>query len=124
MTTKETEHILMKLENGILWFHYKPGSIDIDEAKQVVQDRVEFTQGEILPVLIVDDGVTKMSKTARDYLSSKAGTQNISAAAVVITSPFSKLIINFILKINRPDIPVRIFTKEDEALVWLQRLKS
>lgn len=62
-----------------------------------------------------------MNKEARDYFSTKEGSRGLSAAALVLKSPFSKMFGNFLLKINSPVMPVKIFNDDKKAKLWLQQ---
>jgi hypothetical protein len=62
-----------------------------------------------------------MDKKARDFLASKEGTKGIKAAAMMLDSAFSSFLGNFYLSVNKPPMPVRIFTNTKAALNWLQK---
>jgi hypothetical protein len=61
-----------------------------------------------------------MDKSARDFLSSNEGIRGIRASALISSSIVNSMLVNFVLKISRPELPVKVFTKRDEALDWLQ----
>lgn len=120
-----TEHVNWELNDGILIAEYKKGEpITLLAAKIQVSNRKEFTKGKSYPILIKDYGVAVIEKDARTYLTSKEGTEGISAAAMVLTNSFSTFLGNYLIRLNPPEIPVKIFKTEHEAVAWLQQYKT
>ena len=74
-----------------------------------------------MPALVLNQGVIKMDKDARDFLSSKEGTAGIKCAAILINSNFMAFTVNFFLKVTKTNIPVKTFTDKKDALTWLQQ---
>jgi hypothetical protein len=121
----QTEHVYWELREGILYAEYKKGApINLLAAKIQVANRKEFTKGIKYPILIKDYGVAVIEKDARAYLTSQEGIDGIAAAAMVLTNVFSTFLGNYLIKINPPKMPVRIFKSEHEALAWLQQYKT
>lgn len=120
-----TDQINWELKNGILIAAYKKGpAINLLSAKIQVSNRKEFTKGKKYPILIKDYGVAVIEKDARSYLTSKEGTEGISAAAMVLTNVFSTFLGNYLVKLNPIEMPVKIFKHENEAVAWLQQYKT
>ncbi len=61
-----------------------------------------------------------MAREARAYFTQAAHTEMLHAVALQIGSPFSRAIGNIFLGLNRPAVPIRLFTEEEPALVWLR----
>jgi hypothetical protein len=117
----ENDQIKMEIVDGILYATYKAGfNLTLKDVQQIVSERVKLLNGTPLPVLIIDAGVVSMDKAARDYLSSDEGTQGVKSAAIIENSFFSKMLINFFLKLTNPKIKVKAFNDRDEALKWLK----
>ena len=115
----------LELVDGILIVTYKHGiSVNYDVAKQLIQMRLGFCEHNSYAVLIIDEGVLSMDKKARDLFSSREGTTNIIASALVLSTVYSKIIGNFFLKVTRPHIPVKIFNDKVLALEWLDQYKD
>jgi len=111
------------IENGILFFIYKPNKIvDLEAAKLIVQDRVKAQNNT--PYLVFCDlrELREMNKEARDYLA-KEGSQLVKTVAILTGSPVTKLMVNFYMSLNRPITATRMFTDKDKALEYLQSLK-
>lgn len=119
----ENSQIHMEIVDGVLYATYKAGlKMTIDDAKNIVNERLKLLEGKILPVLIIDSGVVSMDKSARDYLSSDEGISGLRAAAIIENSLFSKMLINFFLRLTNPKIQVKAFNNKEEALKWLKNI--
>lgn len=69
--------------------------------------------------MIVDTTLAKsITKEARDYFSMKGRKSKVIAFAILINSPLSKIIANFFMGLNKPRVPVKLFTKEEDAIIW------
>ncbi len=118
----ETDYITFSVKNKILIAAYKQGlHINLTMAKEIVQARIDYTNGTKMPSLILSQGVISMDKPTREYLSSEAATQGLLASAIIVTSPFSSFLGNFFLFVNKPKIPVRIFSSMPIAERWLEQ---
>ncbi len=113
------------LEDNLLTATFKKGlRIDLETAKEIVATRLKFTDAKIIPVLILNEGVISMDKAARDYLASEDGTKGVKAAAIVLRSTFGSMLGNFFLKVNTPEMPVKIFYDTTKAIHWLNKFIS
>ncbi len=76
------------------------------------------------PTLKLIDGRLNfsMDKKAREFIRSMDSKQTV-ARAVVKSSRFSAMIINFYTRISKPTIPTKIFTNYEEAYNWLMQFK-
>ncbi|MCH2225400.1 MAG: hypothetical protein MK066_11585 [Crocinitomicaceae bacterium] len=117
----ETEYISFHLLEGVLTATYKPSVITLSVAKEVVRIRKEYCKNKTYPHLVMDYGIAKINKDARDYLSSDEGTEGIAAAGLITNSVFKRTMVNFFLKVTRPKIPVKMFSGPEEAREWLQK---
>lgn len=119
---QDTPYVLLEMKDGILHGTYKKGlKITLEIARAIVAARLEFTEGKDLPAVIFNQGVVSMDKAARDFLASPDGTKGIKAAAMMLDSAFSSFLGNFYLSVNKPPMPVRIFTNTNAALKWIQK---
>ena len=116
----ETQFVTLQLIDGILNATYKPSVIDIEVAKEAVRVRKKYCNDQTFPHLIMDSSVAKLTKDARDYLSSEEATEGIAAAAIITNSIFKQTMINFWITVTRPKIPVRLFIKKSDAAEWLK----
>jgi hypothetical protein len=117
----DTAYVRFEFDGDILIATYKKGrTITLEAARDIVRERIEFTEGQPVGVLLVDRGVSSFDKAARDYLASSEGTRFIKAGAILCEGPATAIIGNFIIKVNKPTIPVRLFTNKERAIGWLK----
>jgi hypothetical protein len=117
----ETTYVRLEMEGDLLIATYKKGQkISLQVAQQIVKDRMEYTGHQPVLTLLCNQGVISFDKDARAYLSSPEGVRGIKAAAILSDTPTTAMIGNFIIKVNRPRIPVRIFTNRERAVAWLK----
>ena len=122
LTEFDTPYVHFEIKNNILFATYKKGlEINLVIAKEIVQSRLKFMQGEKLPVIVFDGGVVSMSKDARDFFGSAEGNEGLLAGAIIQNTPVSAAINNFFLFVSKPNIPAKIFINVDAALKWLSK---
>lgn len=108
------------IEEGILFFEYKPNTIiDLEVAMRVVADRVAFQNERQLPVFCDMRGMISIDKAGRDYLA-KSGSLLAKAVALIVNENVSMTLSTFYLEINKPSVPTQIFTDEQVALEYLR----
>lgn len=113
--------VTIALEDGIVTAKWKSLSVNLSVAQRAVRYRLESTKNASC-LLITDIKLIKnITKEARDFLASKEGCEGISALAILINSPIGSMIGNFWMRINKPLVPTRIFTNEEEAKKWLKQ---
>lgn len=118
----ENHQLRMEIIDGVMHAHYKAGlRLNLEDAKYLVAERIKLCEGKEYPFLIYDGGVVSMDREARVYFSSYEGTQGISMAAFLETSVFSKMLINFFLKMTKPTVKSRAFNDVNEALDWINK---
>ena len=118
----ETKHFQAELEEDIIRVQYKPNlHITLEDAEQIVSERLLYYRDIEAPVLIRNAKVVSIDKSARDYLFDKnKGLKNVKAVAIVYANVVSKLLATFLFHRHTPVIPHRMFTDEQKAITWLQ----
>ncbi len=118
---KEGKYVDLEMGDNFLIARYKAGpKIDLPAAKQILDERLTYTNNKDVPVLVIDSGLVSMDKQARDFLSSSEGVKGISASAIISSSVVNSMLVNFVLKISRPNLPVKVFTDRTAAELWLK----
>lgn len=119
----ENDFMRLEMIEGIVHGTYTKTPVTLEMAKEVVKNRLAFTDHKDTPIVISDTGVKKIDRDARQYLSSDEGVKGISAAALIIKGSFSAHLINFFMRIAafKPKMPARTFTSEEEAVKWLKQ---
>ncbi|MBI1769746.1 MAG: hypothetical protein HYR67_15365 [Bacteroidetes bacterium] len=115
-----------KIEKNIVFFKYKPSiEIDINIAKDLVKNRLDYTSGQSVYTLIDFTNVKSVTKEARDYMNSPdGGLKGILGGAFLSNSVVATLFVNLYLKVSNPSIPAKFFTNEEDAVGWLRKIKT
>lgn len=112
-------------ENGIVFEIFKKNSIlDLELSKQVVQERLKVSNGIDAPIFIDLRNVFSTDTKARKYMASKEAVEYLTAGAFLIDNELMKLAGNIFIKIDKPLVPVKLFTDRDKALLWLEAYKT
>lgn len=70
------------------------------------------------PLLIDTRAIKSITKEARDHFSLRGRDSRVIGFAILIDSPLSRIIGNFFMGLNKPRVPVKLFTDEKKALAW------
>ncbi len=113
-------------EEDILFFKYAPQiEIDINIAKDLVRSRLEYSKGKSMYALIDFTNVKSCSKEAREYMNSpEGGLKGILGGAFLSNGVVTNVFINLFLRVNKPVVPAKFFTKKQDAINWLKELKK
>lgn len=108
--------------NGIMHQTYKDGAeiSKTDSDKEMEIYRNEYCNGGRRPILVDINNIKTVSKESRGIYSSEETAKCLSAAALLIGNPVSRIMGNFYLGINKTSMPVKMFTGSDEAVTWLK----
>mgnify|MGYP001095047776 CR=1 FL=1 len=109
-----------ELKQGVLIGRFNVKKIDLDTAVKITQDRHNFAKGKEYPTLVDFRNVLSTTKEARDYFNGETAAKNISSMAILINSEVGKMIASFFIMLKKPAYQTKIFTKEEEAMQWLQ----
>ena len=108
------------IENGILYIKYRPEvNIDLETARTIVADRINFQNGRPYPILCYTEGIVSSTKVGRDYLTVK-GSILARAIAYLAAPTVSLAMLNFFIEKNEPSVPSEIFTTEIAARKFLE----
>jgi hypothetical protein len=123
----ETAYLVYMISPGdILEAAYKENvqHVDLALAKAIVEDRVRFQEGKTFKLLIQERKGANFTKEARDYLSGEVGLEGLYAIAILARNWVTYATASFILAIQKPKVPSRIFREESDARAWLVKQKS
>ena len=108
-------------EDGIIRAIHLPNAVEtLADAKENMAATAKISGGKRRPALVDLRAIKSIDRDAREYYGRGDQAEVIAAAALLISSPISRVIGNFILALNTPRIPAKIFTSEAEALDWLR----
>jgi len=109
-------------ENNILKQSIKKNaSENLESAKENIRICRELLKNQ-KGLLIVDITLCKeVSIEARMYYSSKEVCNSFYAIALIVNSPISRVIANFMMGINKIAVPTKVFNNEADAYKWLNK---
>ncbi|MCH2043360.1 MAG: hypothetical protein MK212_04410 [Saprospiraceae bacterium] len=66
-----------------------------------------------------------MDREARDFAEKNTDfPAMITANAMLVSNPISRMVGNFLLGLNKAIIPMKLFTDIDKAVIWLRTFKE
>ncbi len=99
-----------------------PGDVELDLA--LARSGLDFARAlagpGLRPYLIDIREVHAVRREVRLEFVRPELKQNISARALLVKSPVSRVIASFFLGLNRPPWPMKVFSARHEALGWLE----
>jgi hypothetical protein len=108
-------------EDGIVWAVAPPGAEDtLENARASLEEIRKACGGKPRPVLVDIRGIRSATLEARRFWGSEALVGVVSAAALLISSPVSRVLGNFYIGLHRAQVPIRMFAGEAEAVEWLR----
>lgn len=73
--------------------------------------------------LIIDTRPIKsITKEARDHFSMRGRESRVIGFAILMGSPLSMIIGNFFMGLNKPRVPVKLFTSDENAVKWCKSI--
>lgn len=94
---------------------------DIKVLNKAVGDLTPSREKKLL--LIIASNYSSVEPEGRRYMSTPEGVEYSIAEAYVIKSLAQRLLINFLIKINKTCVPVQFFTDKEAAITWLNTFK-
>jgi hypothetical protein len=94
--------------------------ITLTDAKENVEASRRICGGRKVQVLVDMRPLRSMSREARQYMAGESTAEVAKAQALLVDSGFSRIIGNFMLGLNKPPYPTKMFTSEKSALDWLK----
>ena len=119
ITTTTTEYWKNEGED-VLYGNILPGAIlDVDQVRENAEKRMELLDiNRPIPSILDITKIDRITKEGRKL--SSASTDGISCIAIIVDSGLSKIIGNYAIMINRPKIPIRLFTSLTDARLWVR----
>jgi hypothetical protein len=118
----QTPYMKIWIEEGILYCIFTEGLVmDLSIATHCVEKRIGLSNGISYPCVIDMCGVRSVNKEARDFLATK-GSELITAGALIVGSALTRTLGNIFLHINKPEVPLKLFSDKTTALEWLKSL--
>ena len=108
--------------NGIMHQIYRKGvSLHKEDTDREIEIyKSEYCREKNRPMLVELTNIKSTSKESRGIYSSPDTASICRAAALLVGNPVSQIMGNFYLGINKPAMPVKMFTDPDKAMEWLE----
>jgi hypothetical protein len=108
-------------EDGIMRLITKPNTHSVLETSMEEVEAMKYlSQGKRVPLFSDIRNMLSVSPETRTYTNSEEVVSCFTAVGMLVGNVFSRVIGSFIVGINRPSYPVRLFTDEKKALDWLK----
>lgn len=106
---------------GIVIVRKKPNSfVDIEEAKEDYEVHRKLAGSKPSPSMLIMNEMLNASAKAREFFSLPIHAEYRCAEAFVVDNLAIRMLITFYMKTTKKTYPIRIFSNEKDALVWLR----
>lgn len=118
----ETRTMWVRLDDeGVIWVRHKPQvTLELEDARELLAAEARLLPAGKHPILVDLRHVKSMTRECRRFLAGIEPAKIHTAGALVTHTPIGRALGNFFLGINKPRVPLRLFTVENEALGWLR----
>lgn len=126
---KVNEHVFLHssfwVEKGVLFCQFaKDLTINEDLAKLMVQERKTAFGNKKMPLFVDVGNLLSIDRSARRYLASKDAWEFLSAGAIYSNNKLLEILGKAWFQLDKPVVPVTVFSNRDSALQWLQQYKK
>lgn len=98
--------------------------IAMEQSRETFEAVKEYANGRKSLVLVLSGNGGTLAKEARDFSITKEASEPTLAEAVVAKGLAHKIIVNFLIRITDVGRPMKMFTKESDAVSWLGTFRS
>ncbi|RMG19085.1 MAG: hypothetical protein D6730_22105 [Bacteroidetes bacterium] len=117
---QQATELLRLDDSGIFHWNFVAGAnITLADAQRAYRQVAKMLDGKKVPVLVDMRAPVKIERAARQYYASEAKNY-FCAGAIIVGSPFSKILANFFMGFNKPPMPMRVVNAEEEGMEWLK----
>lgn len=110
-------------EDRVLYVKIKSGcQINMDDVQEVEHIMDTNYPKEKFYNLFDFPNFSNLDAEVREWAADKTGNTRTLADAIVLYSLPQKMIANFYLRVHKPPKPTKVFSKVEDALVWLKGL--
>lgn len=126
MGTIDLKTVTVQLrEDGIMHVHIKEGAdMGISDAIQVVKAMGKLGNHKRFPVLVDCDEFATVDKEAREFWAKTKANLYTKADAVAYHSFAHKMVADFYINNNKPEVPTQVFQDNESAIEWLKTFKN
>ena len=100
----------------IAWEPHVPSGLE--DAIASIEAMSALTGGRPAPLLVHTTDAGPQDRAARMEYVRRQGI--VSAVALVVGNPLSRMMATFFINVSRPEVPIRLFEDEAVAIAWLK----
>ena len=117
----EKENVTCEIHNTYVKVIYGPKNthVNLDTAKKMVFQRQQVTKNKKFAMLVDTRNLANLDTNARKYWATDEAIKDVKYGAILVESLLGSVVGNFYIKINKPPVNTVLFTKEEEAIKWL-----
>ena len=98
---------------------FEDAEIDQNDIEEIREAKFKLFGKLSHCVLFVSPEFGSITPEGRKEASSPLQNENAIAKAIIVKNIATRLVSNFFIRFNKPQIPVKVFENEKEALIWL-----
>jgi len=111
--------------DGIIAVHVKDNvDIVLEDSRETFEVVKRLAAGEKKAVLVFTGSGGTITNEVRKFSASKEASEPTLAEAIVAHSLAHKLMVNFLIKFANMGRPMKLFTNEREAVLWLNEMSG
>ena len=105
-------------DDNIIYIDILPNAeLVLQDSDEIYDAVMKVSEGNLYPLMIDSKSIVSMDRDARKRFSKET---TVSAVALLVGTPLSKIIGNFFVGLNKTSIPFKLFTSKTDAIVWLE----
>ncbi|PLX22747.1 MAG: hypothetical protein C0599_05690 [Salinivirgaceae bacterium] len=94
-------------------------TLDIETAEAMAKAGDEWNGTELCANLVDMRDMLYVDSKVRDFGAAQY-RPHVAGSALLIESVFGKYFANLFMKLSKPKVPTKLFTKEEDAIAWLK----
>ncbi len=108
-------------QDGVVHLAWGPGAVlRLEDAVAAIDAMTKLTDGRKSPLLVDTRDLGPQDRAAR--MEFVRGGELVSAVALLVSTPLSRMMGNFFLTVSKPMAPTRLFDDEAVAIAWLREI--
>lgn len=112
---------LFRIEPGIIVSEYYGNVLlDMELADKISRHICRLAEGEAVPQLFIACEGLNVTKQVREWGTTSLANRYTSLSAVVCDQLAHRILGNFVIKVQKPFRPTRMFTDPEAAIEWLR----
>ncbi|MBL4735581.1 MAG: hypothetical protein JKY18_09645 [Flavobacteriales bacterium] len=112
-------------DDGIISVHVKDDvDIVLEDSRETFEVVKRLAGGKKKPVLVLTGSGGTITNEVRKFSASKEAGEPTLAEAIVAKSLVHKLVVNFLIRFANMGRPMKLFTNEREAVLWLNEMRG